>query len=215
MSRRPAVLVALACGLALLVPALAWAVGELTQKSGTAGCVSEDGTGAACQNGKALVNARGVAVSPDGKNVYVASLGSGAVAIFDRKTTATGELTQKSGTAGCISDDSTGGACQNGVALGAARDIAVSPDGKNVYVASEGSDAVAILDRDTSNGELTQKAVTAGCVSETGTGGACQDGKALVDPEEVAVSPDGKSVSPRTTPTPSRSSIGTRVVQGS
>jgi DNA-binding beta-propeller fold protein YncE len=58
--------------------------GELSHKSGTAGCVSETGTGGACQDGTALEDAVGVAPSPDGKNLYVASLDSGAVRVFDR-----------------------------------------------------------------------------------------------------------------------------------
>jgi DNA-binding beta-propeller fold protein YncE len=180
-------------GLALVVPAVAWAIGELTQKGGTAGCVSETGTGGACQDGKALNTPFGLSVSSDGKNVYVASTG-GSVAILDRGTT--GELTQKAGTAGCVSEDGTGGACQDGRAIGAPQDVAVSPDGKSVYVAAlaVSSGSVAILDRNTATGELTEKAGTAGCVSEDGTGGVCQDGKALDGPQDIAVSPDGKSI---------------------
>jgi DNA-binding beta-propeller fold protein YncE len=169
------------------------ASGELTQKAGTAGCVSEDGTGGTCQDGKALVSARGIVVSPDGKSVYVASSSSNAVAAFDRDTT-TGELTQKAATAGCVSEDGTGGACQDGKALDGPQDIAVSPDGKSVYVPTATSDAVAMLDRNTTTGELTQKAGTAGCVSEDGTGGACQDGNALDGADAVAVSSDNRSV---------------------
>jgi hypothetical protein len=63
--------------------------GELTQKPGTAGCVSEDGTGGACQDGKALGSAIGVFASSDAKSVYVASADD-AVAIFDRAVPASG-----------------------------------------------------------------------------------------------------------------------------
>ena len=56
--------------------------------------------------------------------------------------------------------------------------MTVSPDGKSVYVASESSGAVAVFDR-AADGALTQKAGTAGCVSETGSGGVCADGTAL------------------------------------
>jgi DNA-binding beta-propeller fold protein YncE len=193
--RGAALLVALAA-LALLVPAVVWAVGELTQKAGTAGCVSEDGTGGTCQDGKALTAPFGVATSPDGKNVYVsssASLGATGVAIFDRNTT-TGELTQKAGTAGCITEDGTGGACQDGVALVGSRHMSISADGKSVYVAAAVSKAVAVFDRNTTTGELTQKSGTDGCISEDGTGGACQDGVAMDQPADVTVSPDGKSL---------------------
>ena len=101
---------------------------------------------------------------------------------------AAGDLTQKAGTAGCVSETGTAGACQDGVALDGANDVAVSPDGASVYVASFDSDAVAIFDRDPTTGALTQKAGTAGCVSETGTGGCVPDGAALDGASGVAVS---------------------------
>jgi DNA-binding beta-propeller fold protein YncE len=68
-------------GVALVLPAVAWAIGELTQKGGTAGCISQDGTSGTCQDGTALDEAQTVAVSADGKNVYVASAASGAVLV--------------------------------------------------------------------------------------------------------------------------------------
>jgi DNA-binding beta-propeller fold protein YncE len=169
------------------------ATGALTQKAGTAGCVSETGTGGACQDGNALKGAFSVSPSPDGRSVYVASLASGAVAVLDRDP-ATGALTQKAGTAGCVSDDGTGGACQDGTELKGAFSVSPSPDGRSVYVASQISGAVAVFDRDPATAALTQKAGTAGCVSDDGTGGACQDGTALVGAFSVAAGPDGKSV---------------------
>ena len=175
------------------------ASGDLTQKPGTAGCVSTSGTGGLCQSAPAasLNGAAGVAVSPDGASVYVASQFSDTIAIFDRDP-ATGALTQKPGAAGCVAETVGLDPCQDGKALDGAFDIAVSPDGKSVYVASLFSDAVAILDRDTSvgasHGTLTQESDTAGCVSDTGTGGACQNGEALDTAQGVAVSPDGSSV---------------------
>ena len=164
--------------------------GKLTQKGGTAGCITNVAT-AGCTTGKALQHLDwycSLTVSPDGKNVYVASGGSYAVAIFDRDPN-NGELTQKTGTSGCISEDgnsgypdNTPGACADGTALGYAYSSRVSPDGKNAYVGSARSDAVAIFDRDPTNGELTQKTGTSGCISETGTSGNCIDGKGLRRP---------------------------------
>src|SRR5688572_23428824 len=58
--------------------------GELTQKPGTAACISDTGTSGECQDGQALDQAEGVAVSPDGKSVYVASFAGDSVSIFDR-----------------------------------------------------------------------------------------------------------------------------------
>ena len=166
--------------------------GELTQKEGQAGCIGETGS-SACADGVALGGALSVAVSPDGLSVYVAALASDALAVFDRDPS-TGALTQKAGLEGCLSETGTGGACAVGKALDEASSVAVTPDGRSVYVASQLSDAIAVFDRDVTSGALTQKSGLAGCSSETGTGGACTEGVALDRPESVVVSPDGRSV---------------------
>jgi DNA-binding beta-propeller fold protein YncE len=62
----------------------------------------------------------------------------------DRRT---GALTQLPGTDACVSEDGAGGACADGVGLIVADSVAVSRDGRNVYVASEGN-AVAVFARD-------------------------------------------------------------------
>lgn len=156
--------------------------GALAQKAGTAGCVSETGAGP-CADGSALGLARSVTVSPDGRGVYVAS--SGAVVVFDRAPN--GTLTQKSGLTGCISDTGAG-PCVDGTALNSSSSVAVSPDGRSVYVAAAG---VAALDR-AADGTLAQKPGLAACVTETGSG-PCADGTALSSLRSVAVSPDGRS----------------------
>ena len=68
------------------------ATGALTQLPGTAACVSDDANGGVadtptdpeCAAGQGLDQAGGVAVSPDGTNVYVAAQG-GSVAAFGRE----------------------------------------------------------------------------------------------------------------------------------
>ena len=131
------------------------ATGDLTQKAGTAGCISETGSGGACADGTSLSGTFGVTVSPDGKNAYVAGGSPGGVAVFDRASD--GTLTQKAGTAGCISDSGNGGACVDGRALALAVSVTVSSDGKSAYVASVSRGAVAVFDR-AGDGTLTQKA---------------------------------------------------------
>ena len=82
-----------------------------------------------------------LSVSPDGRNAYVASSGSDAVAVFARA--ADGALTQT----GCVSDTGAG-PCVDGAALDLARWVTVSPDGRNAYLASVISGAVAVFDRE-------------------------------------------------------------------
>ncbi len=176
--------------------------GALTQKADPDGCITNVAT-AGCTTGKALDGASSVTVSPDGKSAYVASQFSDAVAVFDRDTT-TGALTQKADPDGCITNVATAG-CTTGKALDGATSVTVSPDGKSAYVASQISDAVAVFDRDTTTGALTQKADPDGCITNAATSG-CTTGKALNGAESVTVSPDGKSAyvaSREATPSPS------------
>ena len=188
-------------GLLLLSVSIALAAtGELTQKAGIAGCVSDDGTSdgtvvtaGECADGN-QIEPRAVVVSPDGLNVYAASATKNAIDIFDRDP-ATGAITQKPGAAGCISEGG-GGGCGPGVAISNTIDITVSPDGENVYVVALSSDALTIFDRDLSTGALTQKTGNAGedgCISDGGFG-VCVDGRVLDAPSGVVVSPDGENV---------------------
>jgi DNA-binding beta-propeller fold protein YncE len=183
-----------ATALALAVVTVAGAVGELTQKAGPAGCISQIGTGETpCGDATALRGIRGVAVSADGKSVYAVSIGPGVIAIFDRDPS-TGALTQKPGAAGCFVRTGAGGTCREGRALNGAERVAVSMDGKSAYVVAVGSKAVAVFDRDPLTGTLSQKAGTDACIAEVGGGGTCLDGRALDDAVDVAVSGDGRSV---------------------
>ena len=86
-------------------------------------------------------------MSPDGRNVYVASYNDDAVAIFSRDASENGKLSFIQ----VLKDG------QNGVdGLAGAKSVTVSPDGRNVYVASWNDDAVAIFSRDASdNGKLS------------------------------------------------------------
>src|SRR5687768_6242769 len=131
--------------------------GALTQKPGVAGCWSAVGM---CSPGTGLGGARSVTVSPDGRSAYVAAQGGSAVSVFDRAVD--GTLTQKLGTAGCISETAAG-PCVDGTALDSARSVTVSPDGGSVYVASGSIGAVAVFDR-AADSTLTQKAGAAACV---------------------------------------------------
>ena len=128
---------------------------------------------------------------PDGKNVYVASSSSDAVAIFKRSSK-DGTLSQPSGAGGCISQGGAGG-CETAAGLDGPNSVAVSPDGQNVYATSVDSDSIAIFRRNPSNGALSQAPGDAGCISEGGAGG-CRSGRALDGADVVVTSADGANV---------------------
>jgi len=165
--------------------------GVLAQKAGAAGCIANEAV-SGCALGRAMLKAVSVAVSSDGKSVYVASIAASSVAIFDRDG-ATGALSQKAGTAGCITELPVP-ACTDGRGLGGADAVTVSPDGRSVYVASFTGDAVVIFDRSRSTGALVQKVGPAGCIAASQGSDCHPNGRGLKGAEGVTISPDGKSV---------------------
>ena len=174
------------------MPATAQAAGELTQKPGTAGCISEDTSKSACQDGRGL---EGATRSPSALTARTPTSWR-ATAKAWRSSIATlrpGALTQRSGATACVTKDGSGSTCQAVKALAGAYDVAVSADGRNVYVAAF-TGGVTIFDRDPGTGALDQKAGTAGCISSDGSGGTCEKGTAIAGASSVVVSADGRSV---------------------
>jgi DNA-binding beta-propeller fold protein YncE len=172
------------------ITAAAAPVGRLVQPRGTDGCVHRSGINR-CARGRAVTSPVDLVVSPDRRHVYVAAYGSHAVAVFarDRRT---GLLDQLPRRRGCVRQG-RGGRCASGRALGAPSSIAMSPDGRSVYVAASGSDALSIFARNRRTGVLRQLPGARGCFSER-PGGGCTMGRALNEPTSVAVSPDGTRV---------------------
>ncbi|MEA2332011.1 MAG: hypothetical protein QOH58_2149 [Thermoleophilaceae bacterium] len=164
--------------------------GALTQPADTTGCIVNTPTDG-CTTGLALAAPEGLAISADGDNVYVATAVSNALAVFTRDAS-TGALTQATDGTGCIVDSPLAG-CTTGTELGGANAVAVSSDDASVYVTSLTSNSLTTFDRTPSTGQLTQKTGTSACVIYVFAVG-CSLGRALSEPEGVAVSPDGASV---------------------
>ncbi len=171
--------------------------GAITQPPGAAGCIDDFGRGG-CAEGHALYYPRQVAVSPDGKSVYVTALGDpeagggGDVVRLNRNPT-TGAISQPAGTAGCV-DESGFGPCADGHGLYGPEGVAVSPDGKSVYVAALTSGDLVRLNRNPTTGAISQPAGTAGCIGVDVEFTDCGVGRGLSMASGVAVSPDGKNV---------------------
>jgi DNA-binding beta-propeller fold protein YncE len=173
--------------------------------SGSGGCLvapgfsSPSGT-AGCGEGKALVGANAVAVSPDGANVYVASgtagntvaSSFGSVAILKRDPS-TGAITQ----AGCLSSDGTdgrdgaSGACTPTPSLLGADGVAVSPDGLTVFVAANISGSVVAFARNPATGSLTRL----GCFqARPPAGSPCPGANVFFSSSALATSADNKAL---------------------
>jgi DNA-binding beta-propeller fold protein YncE len=197
-ARALAALMALA---ALALPASAFAApapGTLAQLPGSAGClVDRSAPSGPCGSARALkgpgpfMGSRAIAISPDGKNAYVASSKSDAIAIFKRDARS-GRLVQPPGTGGCIAAKGAGG-CAKAVGLDGPNSVAVSPDGRNVYVTSRNSNSLTAFSRNAGSGSLEQLGAGFGCISGLPVP-VCASGRALVGPDVVVVSPDGRNV---------------------
>jgi hypothetical protein len=185
------------------------ATGALTQHAGAAGCINaagDDGSGAnTCATGRALHDARSIAVAPTGDSVYLAAQGAyipssngqiGSLASFSRDPV-TGDLAQLAGLDGCITQDGGNGyetppaipVCAKGRSF-SPTGVAVSPDSTSVYLGSSGDpSAISTFERNLGTGALAQLDGAAGCVSASGVdatlASTCTLGNAIEGPASI------------------------------
>jgi len=163
------------------------ATGALT----AAGCVSDAGgdgrvgTDGFCTDGDALRGASDLAITPDGRFVYVVASSSSGVTWFERDAT-TAALTQR----GCLIVFARGDRCGAAGALIGASGVDVSADGAHVYVTAATDGAVTVFGRDQETGALHEVM----CVSDTGSEGRCVNGTGLAGASSVVVAADGADV---------------------
>ncbi len=172
--------------------------GALSQLTGEANCVGEEAVsseGSACGT---LVetgthDAFQIQLSPDGRNAYSVAI-NGDLVEYARDP-ANGDLK----VIGCLTAATDRCASENVIEdvpdLGHPSSLAVSPDGKNVYVTGTEKHAVVELERDEASGLLSPMSGGKACISEE-SGGECEikEAKGLNEPYGVTVSPDGANV---------------------
>ncbi len=173
---------AFAVVVAALVPQLA-AADTITKLDGTAGCLADAASSlpaGTCTTAKGIDDATDIAISPDGKFAYAAATSSNSIAIFSRDGDS-GELTQLAGNAGCIAArEAPIAGCAQGNGLEGPSALAMSPDGKNVYVTTftldpgaqptpEIEGTLLTFTRNASSGALTQNSCVVGGVPPSGS----------------------------------------------
>lgn len=163
------------------------ASGVLTQATDGSGCFAPAEAGG-CRAAVQIEGANAVAIAA-GRDVYVTSLFSDSVTSFSRNRQS-GTLTQLPGTSACLVYLRAAG-CSFGRALNAPEGIAVSSDGRNVYVAAFASGAIAVLDRSRRSGAVAQRPGAAGC---HGALPGCTRARALKGVSSLALSRDGANL---------------------
>jgi DNA-binding beta-propeller fold protein YncE len=168
--------------------------GGLRALAGAGGCF-QSLPGRDCRALPGLEGANAIAISPDGRFVYVASSVSGAVRAFSRDAR-TGALTPVYGRGGCIfaGGHAAGDApCAVIVPqLAGARSLAFSSGGRQLYVAAFDPGAVVVLDRDPVTGRLAPG--PSGCLQALASAGCPLALPLLRGAVALAAAPDGGSV---------------------
>jgi DNA-binding beta-propeller fold protein YncE len=166
--------------------------GVLAVLSG-AQCIGGPGSGCPVNTVKGMFEPIGIVVSPDGKNVYVAAgagNSEGAVIAFERE--GGGALRQLPGEEGCVSEKIAG--CATATALQGSEDLAISPDGANVYATSGRKNALVELKRNSETGALTQLGGAEDECVTTETIAGCKKASSVGLTRGVAISPHGEDV---------------------
>jgi DNA-binding beta-propeller fold protein YncE len=173
-------------------------------------CIAVNGLDGVCTVGTATQGLDDLALSPDGKQLYAAAPGSKAIDVF--ATGPGGALTET----GCLKVQAPPGLCGAGKLMRAPDQLAVSPDGQNVYASDSlgAGGSVDVFDRNPTTGALSSSSCVdflpkpeprePGEEDEEGEGqeeeksstppDPCASAPGLNEVSVVAVSGDGSSV---------------------
>jgi 6-phosphogluconolactonase (cycloisomerase 2 family) len=180
--------------------------GLLTQKSGTGGCITNDGrddTGAStCATARLSRGTFPLLVAPNGKTLYN---GDTHLGFSTFHINSNGSLSQLAGTNGCMTvdgKDNTGAStCAIGRAVPGPYGGVIAPGGTTLYMSNDDGTTVggvAIFRLNPKTGVAAQLAGQSGCITGDGTAGGaagtCANGRALGYGYGMSVSPDGTSV---------------------
>src|SRR4051794_20674558 len=165
--------------------------GALVQLHGRSGCLVPHARHV-CDRVRGLPGGSGgssaLAVSSDGRNVYLMADTQPWVLITFRRDPGSGRLEQLDGARGCITPASKGSCGHIDSPNAYAYELTASPDGRSVYLSTAGR--VLVFARDVSTGTLRPAPGRAACVNRGGRHG-CTPARADFQPgQRVDVSPD-------------------------
>lgn len=181
------------------------ATGLLTQESGTAGCVTDNGNDDTatntCASGRQLRGSYALTLSKDGRTLYDPAGEDGGIGVW--RVNPDGTLSQLPGADGCVTidgiDSNSVATCAVGRAIVQPYGSAISPDGSTLYVSDiVDRGGIAIFSLDPASGRATQVPGIGGCWTTDGNSGTatgvCSNGRALATGWAIAVTADGRSV---------------------
>ncbi len=139
-------------------PTAASLFGVPSSQSLTNACIAVNGLEGDCGVGVATQGLRSLTLSPDGKQLYGAAPTSNALDVFTLGTA--GEVTET----GCLKVDPPPGLCGASKLTAAPTQLAITPDGRNLYAAtsSDTGGRIEIFNREPTSGALT----SAGCIDD-------------------------------------------------
>lgn len=153
------------------------------------GCVADPAAFAGCSSTRSgLYRVSDVAISPDSNFAYAASEGSDAIVSFDLRGGGMSAIQ-------CVGDHDSAPPDCPGFARGLAgpSEIAISPDGRNLYAVSRKDGAIGIYRRNATTGQLTYDDCKQGAEGVEGCGAPDEPGL-LGELQGIAISADGRSV---------------------
>lgn len=171
--------------------------GALNQLAGEQGCLISEFKPVGSSCGRVPVPDAvpvDIAVAPDGAYVYVlmAQGPTGAVVVYARDPDS-GALSFSS----CVAENGGQARCVPGTGLAGGEKIAISPDGRSVYVAAHwyrDGGTLLTFARDANMGTVAQLS-SGGCFAAApAAGSGCAQGPPYVRPASIGVSRDGASV---------------------
>lgn len=176
--------------------------GGLVPLKGKGGCISDTGTSPAgpCAKGHGLYNPERTVLSQNQKFLYIGSYQPPSPIVVLNRNPKTGALSERSGTAACISFDGTTGdgigSCRTGTEIEYEYAGALSPDGRTLYYTNNGSGpasgGLTIFSVSPKTGAFSQLPGKFGCVMAGVS--ACTKGRAVAGAYQVAIGASGRTV---------------------